>query len=211
MVKRYLPLLYSAILIAVLAFAAMNRTELPSLPEQQSIVVATGSMSLPENYQEEFILYMVVDRIDATVRFLYTRPDVLENIETGEPLPFGTQIIIETYHAQTDLQGNVLKDENGRFIAGEQFPNVHMMEKRDDWTVEELPSPIGAIDWNFTSFVGETGLVSDENRNDCMACHDGAAFRRDLIFSRRILDRYASTEDVQYLFCNRPRRGNCIQ
>lgn len=209
MIKRYLPLLYIIILIAVLAFAAMNRTELPV--EQEAIFVATGSMSLPENYQDEFVLYMVVDRIDATVRFLYVRPDVLLTIGTGDPLPFGTQIIIETYHAQTDSQGNVLKDENGHFIAGELFPNVHMMEKRDDWTVEELPSPIGAIDWNFASFVTETNLASDENRNDCMACHDAAAFRRDLIFSRRVLDRYALTDDLQYLFCNRPRRGNCIQ
>jgi cytochrome P460 len=206
MTKRFLPLFYMAILVAVLAFAALNQI----VPSEQIIFVPTGNMTLPPNYENDFTRYMVIDRIDATVRFLYVRPDVLANIESGEPLPFGAQIIIETYQAQTDSQGNVLRDENGRLIAGEMFPNVHMMEKRDDWTVEQLPSPVGAIDWNFVSFVGETGLRSDENRNDCMACHDSGAFRRDLIFSRPVLDRFKLTDDLQYLFCNRPERGNCI-
>jgi Cytochrome P460 len=206
MTKRFLPLFYIVILVAVLAFAALNQI----VPSEQIIFVPTGNMTLPPNYKNDFTRYMVIDRIDATVRFLYVRPNVLAIIEAGEPLPFGAQIIIETYQAQTDSQGNVLRGENGRLIAGEMFPNVHMMEKRDDWTVEQLPSPVGAIDWNFVSFVGETGLRSDENRNDCMACHDSGAFRRDLLFSRPVLDRFKLTDDLQYLFCNRPERGNCI-
>ena len=153
---------------------------------------------------------MIVDRPDETVRLLYIRSDVLETLEAGQALPFGTQVVIETYHAQTDSDGNLLHDENGHLIAGEMFPNVHMMEKRNDWTLEELPSPVGVIEWNFGSFDAKTGLASDENRNDCLTCHDSAAFRRDLIFSRALLDRYRDTGDIFYLYCNRINRGNCI-
>jgi hypothetical protein len=206
MMKQYLPLLYIALLIGVLAFAAMNRR----VPSEQAISISVERLRLPENYREAFELYMIVDRPDATVRFLYLRPDALLNLQAGDPLPFGTQFIIETYHAQTDAQGNLLHDTDGHLIAGDMLPNIHMMEKRADWTIEELPSPIGVIDWNFASFVAETALASDENRNDCLTCHDSAAFQRDLIFSRHVVDQYNRTDEPQYLFCNRINRGNCI-
>ena len=209
MTKKILPLIYIAILLFVLAFAAMNQVELPT-ERVETVYIPEARLQLPENYQETFEVYMVVDRPDATVRFLYIRPDVLENLDTGEPFPFGAQIIIETYHAQTDSAGNLLEDAEGHFIAGEMFPNVHMMEKRDDWTIEELPSPVGVIDWNFASFDAQTMRASDENRNDCLTCHDAAAFRRDLTFSRHLIDQYLATGEVQYLFCNRINRGNCI-
>jgi len=167
-------------------------------------------MTLPANYRDTFQLYLIVDRPDETVRFLYIRPDILATLQSNQPLPYGSQLIIETYHARQDADGNLLYDSNGHLIAGEMFPNVHMMEKRDNWTIEELPSPIGVIDWNFTSFDARTMRPSDENRNDCLTCHDSSAFRRDLTFSRPIIERYLATGKVQYLFCNRINRGNCI-
>lgn len=208
MMKKYLPLAYILMLILVLLFAAMNRGELPA--RSDSTYVLTGAMRLPANYREHFTLYMTVDRPDATVRLLYIRSDVLENLDPTASLPYGTQIIIETYHARTDSQGNLLHDDNGHLLAGEMFPNIHMMEKRNNWTIEELPSPVGIIDWNFASFVAETSLPSDENRNDCLTCHDTNAFRRDLTFSRSLIDRFKATDEIQYLFCNRNNRGNCI-
>lgn len=206
MMKRYLPLLYIFVLVAVLIFAALNQIE----PEEQQVYVPAGPLSLPQNYQQNFVRYMQVDRPDDTVRFLYVRPDVLNDLQPGQFFPFGTQLLIETYHAQTDARGALLRDENGHFVAGEMFPNIHVMEKRDNWTLEELPSPIGVIDWNFGSFVAATGLASDENRNDCLTCHHNGAFSRDLAFSRRVIDRFIVSGEVQYLYCNRINRGNCI-
>lgn len=207
--KKFLPLIYIGILVLVLAFAMMTRPE----PEivTPPVDVPDFGMVFPENYRDDFVLYLVVDRVDLTVRNIYAHPDAISAIEAGEELPFGTQIVIETWDALRDVFGNVQRDSEGHFIEGEMRPNVHVMEKRIDWTVEDLPSPIGVIDWNFGSFDSETTRPSDENRNDCLTCHDGGAFRRDFVFSRSILSDFTENNDLQYLFCSLPRRGNCIR
>lgn len=207
MMKRFLPLLYLALIVLVLVFAALNRRQPPA-------ALAVGEpvpMSLPTDYRERFVLYLQVDRVDLTVRHVYVLPESLEAIAAGETLPYGTQIIIEAYHAQLDIFGKPLEDENGRFVAGEMFPQIHMMEKRDNWTVDDLPSPVGVIEWNFASFNYDSFLPSTENRNDCLTCHDSAAFRRDLVFSRRFMEAYALSEEMQYLYCHLPERANCIR
>lgn len=209
MMKKYLPVFYIVVLLAFLAFAAINRPE-PEIVAELAPVADFG-MTLPENYREEFELYLVVDRPDETVRHLYAAPWVVDALDAGENVPFGAQVIIETWDAETDIFGNLRRDNRGRLLAGEMQPNIHMMEKQDDWTIEELPSPVGVIDWNFGSFDAETMLPSTENRNDCMTCHDGGAFRRDFLFSRPLLQDYVEENDVQYLFCSLSGRSNCIR
>ncbi|GAB5494198.1 MAG: hypothetical protein Phog2KO_44130 [Phototrophicaceae bacterium] len=210
MMKKYLPLIYIGIIVLFLFFASLTRSE----PEVVLPVatVADFGMSLPENYREDFILYLVVDRVDHTVRHIYADPSALEAIEADEELPYGTQIIIETWDAQRDFFGNLQYDSDGHLVAGEMRPNIHMMEKRIDWTNEQLASPIGVIDWNFGSFDSVTMLASTENRNDCLTCHDGGAFRRDFVFSRQVIEDFVNDEsEVQYLYCSLPERGNCIR
>lgn len=211
MMKKFLPVIYIGIIALVLLFAAMTRSE-PEIVLPLADVPNDFGMSLPENYREDFVLYLVVDRIDNTVRHIYAHPDAISAIEADEELPFGTQIIIETWDAERDVFGRLRRDDQSHLIAGEMRPNIHIMEKRDDWTVEQLPSPVGVIDWNFASFDAETMMPSTENRNDCMTCHDGGAFRRDFVFSRRIIENFINSGDeVQYLFCRLPERGNCIR
>jgi ribosomal protein S14 len=206
--KKYRsPLLYLCLIVAVLVIAALNRKPAPEL----SLVGAPVPMAIPVSYRENFSLYLVVDRPDATVRHIYVHPDTIVAIQAGEGIPYGTQVVIEAYHAQKDVFGIIQRDENGHYLAGEMFPQIHMMEKRDDWTVDDLPSPIGVIDWNFASFNTDSYLPSTENRNDCMTCHDANAFRRDFVISRVYLENYAATGEAQYLYCNLPDRANCIR
>lgn len=207
--KKFLPFIYVGIIALVLVSTAMTRPE-PEIITPVADVPDFG-MTFPENYRDEFVLYLVVDRIDLTVRNVFAHPDAVAAITAGEELPFGTQIVIETWDAHTNFTGNARLDSEGHFIPDVMRPNVHVMEKRATWTVEDLPSPVGVIDWNFGSFDAGTMRPSDENRNDCLTCHDGGAFRRDFVFSRTILESFTQNNDVQYLFCNRPRRGNCIR
>lgn len=210
MMKKFLPLIYIGLIALFLFVASMTRSE-PEIVLPLADVADFG-MTLPDNYREEFILYLVVDRVDDTVRHIYADPSAIDAIEADEELPFGTRIIIETWDAQRDLFGNLQRDSDGHLVAGEMRPNIHMMEKRDDWTNAQLASPIGVIDWNFGSFDSASMLPSLENRNDCMTCHDGGAFRRDFVFSRRIIEAYVNDDsEVQYVFCSRPRRANCIR
>jgi hypothetical protein len=207
MMKRFFPLIYLGLIAAVLMIAVLNRKPAPEIQE----VGAPVPMAIPHSYRDTFSLYLVVDRPDATVRHVYAHPDTVAAFRAGEAIPYGSQIVIEAYHAETDAFGTIRRDENGHYIAGEMFPQIHMMEKREDWTVEDLPSPVGVIDWNFASFNTDSYLPSTENRNDCMTCHDASAFRRDFLFSRVYLEAYADTTQIQYLYCNLPERANCIR
>lgn len=210
MMKKFLAPLYILCLIAFLWLAMATR------PEPQIELVLTLSdedfgMQLPADYRQTFVHYMTVDRPDQTIRLLYAHPTALDAVERGEALPFGSQFIIETWDAALDMFGNVRRDADGHLIAETLRPNVHMMEKRANWTIEQLPTAIGVIDWNFGSFEAESLLPTDENRNDCMTCHDSGAFRRDFIFSHRVIADYLAEERPQYLYCRAIARGNCIR
>ena len=205
MMKKFLPLIYAGLVIGLLVLAALTQQ-----PKPAPANVPNFGMTLPANYRDDFSLYLVIDRPDHTVRHVYAAPDVVAAVAAGEEIPYGTQIIIETYDAQADLLGNPLRGSDGHYVAGAMQPNIHMIEKRDDWTVNQLPTPIGVIDWNFGSFDAQSMLPSTENRNDCLPCHDNGAFRRDFVFSRPLLEDFVSEGEVQYLFCRLPGRGNCI-
>ena len=215
MINKYTIPLYILILIGLLWLGSSAQTEIDTLnnpPIVQSVENAPDfGMAFPVNYREEFELYLVVDRPDQTVRHIFAAPQAVEASRAGEPLPDGTQIVIETWDARLTPLDNIARDDDGRYIAETMDANIHVMEKSSEWTIEELPSPVGVIDWNFASFDAGTMLPSAENRNDCMTCHDAGAFRRDFVFSQRLLTAYANTGNTQYLYCNRVDRNNCIR
>ncbi|MCA9894182.1 MAG: hypothetical protein KC615_14430, partial [Anaerolineae bacterium] len=105
MMKKYLPLIYAGLVIGLLMLAAATQQ-----PKPAPASVPNFGMTLPDNYRDEFALYLVVDRPDRTVRFVYAAPDVVEAVQAGEEIPYGARLIIETYDDQTDLGGKVLGD-----------------------------------------------------------------------------------------------------
>ncbi|MDQ7036249.1 MAG: cytochrome P460 family protein [Anaerolineae bacterium] len=205
--KLLMPLIYVLGLAAILAFAAINQA--PSEPVQLT-PTRTSPMSLPPDFRETYVQYLVVERVDAVVRYAYIQPEALENLQRGEPLPIGTQIIIEAYHAQRNIAGQVRRDDDNRFIPDEIFPTIHAAEKRSEWSREDIASSTRLNGWNFETFDSQTLEPAFENRNDCFVCHDTSAFRHDFIFTRNIIDDFISNnEDVQYFYCNRPDRSPC--
>jgi hypothetical protein len=206
--QLFLPLLYIIGLVTVLGFAALNR---PAAEPVTLTQTRTSPMSIPANYQETFVQYLTVDRSDGTVRHIYIQPQVLENLQQGEPLPVGTQIIIEAYTAERNIAGLYRRDSSNRLIAGEMFTTIHAAEKRTEWSPEAIAAATPLNGWNFETFDSVTLQPAFENRNDCFTCHDASAFRRDFIFTRRIIDEFvASNGTAQYFFCNRPDRAPCL-
>lgn len=195
-------LVYGIGVLAILAVAIIARPA--PLP---ATVALTGPMTLPADYRTSFIQYAVVDRPDGLTRILYISPESYAALQQGAPLPEGTRIIIEAY-AGTEGQ-------DGRLIAGEMQPFIHMAEKRKSWRLDELHTSAKVGDWNFASFEAATGTEADpnipgENLNDCFTCHDSSASpTRDFIFTRRNIDVFANTKTPQYIVCNQPERIPC--
>ena len=203
-----LPVLYIVGLVTLLGFAALNR------PAAEPVVLTPtriSPMSIPANYRETYVQYLTVERSDGTVRYVYIQPQALQNLQRGEPLTVGTQIIIEAYYAERNLAGLLRRDANNHLIAGEMFPTIHAAEKRAEWPREAIAASTRLNGWNFETFDSVTLQPAFENRNDCFTCHDASAFRRDFIFTRSIIDDFiASAGTVQYFYCNRPDRAPCL-
>lgn len=201
--RNILPFVYGSVLLLVLILAAsLSQPEAPQEPPRETL------MALPTNYQENFIHYATVDRVDEVTRRLYISPDALDQLELGEPLPDGARLVIEVYDVRRNLGGGLQSDANGHLIPTQLAGNIHMAEKRSTWQLQDLATSSRVGDWNFASFDQDTFVSTSENVNDCFTCHDTAS-RRDFVFSRPILDNYLRTGEVQHLYCNRPARAAC--
>jgi hypothetical protein len=180
---------YAALLIAVMVLAALLPAETPG---------RSSSMTLPETYRETFAHYLTVERIDGTTRHLYINQHALNTMQAGQPLPEGTQLIIEAY------------DTTGTPTDDTLFPFIHMSEKRDNWPREEIAASVTLNNWNFETFEADTRRPSDENRSNCFTCHDTSAFDTDFVFSRPFIERYRQTGETQRIYCNRADRLPCF-
>lgn len=200
MFNRKSLLLYTSLIFGVLMLAALTRTE-PPQPRM-------GPMVLPENYRETFVQYATVDRVDGIVRHIYVDPLAIEDWRRGQPLPDGTRIVIEPFNGRTDSNGEFVLDDD-RLVPHGFAGHIHMAEKRESWSLDELATSSRVGDWNFASFSVETGEHTDENINDCFTCHDASANGTDFIFTVPILGRYVASGDTQYFYCGRTGRRPC--
>jgi len=205
MIKRLpTPILYVGALLLVLAIAVATSTT----AEPETEPPLPTMMTLPEDYRETFVWYASVDRVDNVTRRLYIEPNALAQWMRGEPLPEGTQFIIEVYDVRQGLSGTPLLDDMGQMIPTEISGNIHMAEKRSTWELQDLATSSRVGDWNFASFDPVTFESTSENVNDCFTCHD-TAHRRDFIFSRPLLEDYVEDGEVEHIYCGRPRRAAC--
>ncbi|MDX8350454.1 cytochrome P460 family protein [Cognatiyoonia sp. IB215446] len=67
-----------------------------------TLVWAQGLEST-DRYGTSFVKYAQVDRTDGTYRRMLTTPDVLDAAQSGQPLPDGTRILMETYYRPGEL------------------------------------------------------------------------------------------------------------
>lgn len=148
-----------------------------------------GGATFPADYASSFLLYAVVDRPDNVTRLLYIDADSLAAMQTGEPLPDGTQLVIEAYSATPGA--------DGRLVAGGMLPLVHVMER------------VGG-QWRFGSFttagVPADRSLPDERPRACADCHNDT---RGFVFTRPQLNAFATSGVTQYFFCGEAGREPC--
>jgi len=208
--KSILPFVYGGALLIILLIATVSRSPISTevnISEDTSNTTQS-LMTLPPDYRETFVIYAQVDHSDLVARRLYVHPDVAEEINRTRHLPDGTQIVIEAYDALLDESGEVIRDEAGRFVPGEQQEFIHMAEKRSTWRLEDLATNSRAGNWNFASFEAETGQPSKEVISDCFNCHLTSG-QTDFIFTAPALLLFARTGQEQYIYCDLPRRAHC--
>ena len=209
------PILFSLlalILAALVVVSGLSRQPAPAIPPtaQPTATYPPGRepMVLPADYRVTFAFYAEVDRSDGITRKIYIDPAALDAVRSGDPFPERTQIVIEAYSAARDADGKLLRDANNYLVPGDLQPEIHVGELRSTWLIEDLAASTHVGGWNFAAFNDVTGAPTGENLSDCFSCHDTAA-RRDFVFTRADLARYAQTGSVQYSYCARPGRQVC--
>lgn len=198
--SRFIVITITCILIAILS--ACNAA--PQIPRKFPV----SGVPYPADYRTTFTHYATVERSDGKSRDLYINPEALRRYTFTRALPEGTIITIEGYNAATDENGDYLVDEHGYYVRDTPLEMVHVIEKRADWRNADFVSEVRAGRWNFGTFDFVSRQAFDEDTVACFNCHNGTP-GTDFLQARDLLDRYAVSQLVQYLYCDLPDRLAC--
>lgn len=166
------------LLAAVAVFGALlisSMFESYAAPEQ---------VSLPEDYQNSFILYAKADKRDRepnVVRVMYIDPAAAAAATPGEPLPAGTRLVMAEHLARQDGDGRTEFNREGRMIPTAEVSTIFVAEKRAGIGAE-YDEALRNGDWEFAVFTGDLSRKADVNFGKCRECHRQAV-RTDYTFS----------------------------
>jgi plastocyanin len=140
---------------------------------------ADDRVGFPENYQSTYQTLFVLDRPDnKQVRVIYAN-DEAAAAQPGK-FPYGSILVMETYRAQEDEQGNAVVDENGRFQR-EMLTGIFVMRKEPGFGAAYAANRTG--EWEYIAFRPDgTHQTTAPNSAPCAACHTDAGGTRDWVF-----------------------------
>lgn len=109
----------------------------------------TNRVTFPENL-EEMEHYTTVTRSE--VEEMLTTREAIEAAKAGEPMPYGTHVVI-------------------RFLRDGEVTRWFVMQRGEGWGADY---PDGRTeDWQFQWFNADRTVNLAENTGRCMACHSG--------------------------------------
>lgn len=140
------------------------------------------NIDLPSDWQQRFIRYATVDNAARKIiRNLYVNPDALAAARPGQPLPYGTLIIMADQRARLGADGNPLLDQSGRFIPEPGWIAIAAQEKRQGWG-EGYAANIRNGEWEYARFNGDGGR-NNAPVEACFTCHLGTRAQQDFAFN----------------------------
>jgi hypothetical protein len=143
-------------------------------------------VGFPEGYRETYTVMFVLDRPDnKQVRVIYGNGAATSGTY-GEPLPYGSIMVMETWSTRKDEQGNVVFDANGRYDR-DVLQGIFVQRKEPGFG--EAYGVQRSGEWEYVAFRPDRSYSSPpQNTNACAACHQDAgktrdwSFRTDLFF-----------------------------
>jgi len=177
-------------LIAVAAIALFTWVGLPPVATAQQppsgSAPAEDRVGFPEGYRETYTVMFVLDRPDnRQVRVIYGNGAAVSGTY-GEPLAYGSIMVMETWSTQKDEAGNVLFDESGRYQR-DLLQGIFVQRKEPGFG--EAYGVQRSGEWEYVAFRPDRTYSSPpQNTNACTSCHQDAgktrdwSFRTDLFF-----------------------------
>lgn len=134
--------------------------------------INTSRLSLPANYKEEFIEYLRKNADDGdqkTIRIFSANTTAIDALKANEPLPDGAFVVLETYSAKLDADGDPLTDENGVHVEDELTGII--AQKIVSGAGEEIPEALRNGDWIYGAYEPDGTHKGEANLAKCYACH----------------------------------------
>jgi hemoglobin len=166
----------AGLLAAAVTAAAVAQQQRPYTPGPQNIV-------LPADWATRFIRYSVVDhRERKLVRHIFINPEAFAALRAGEPLPYGSVVVLADLRARTGPDGNPLLDQQGRFIP-EPGPwlAVNVQQKERGWGEGYGPEKRNG-EWEYARF-NASGSRNNASVEACFTCHLQNRARQDFTFT----------------------------
>lgn len=126
-------------------------------------------VGFPEGYTDAFKLLFVIDRPDNKQVRVVCGNEVAASARLGQPFPYGSVLIMETYRAKQDAAGNAVKGPNGRYIR-EALTAIFVMRKEPGLGLEYGQDRSG--EWEYVGYRPDKSYQSaPQNTNACASCH----------------------------------------
>jgi plastocyanin len=155
-------------------------------------------VGFPEGYREAFKQFFVFDRIDAkSVQFVCAN-DIAASVKQGQPFPYGSILVFESWRPKEDASRNVILDANGHLIR-ERLNAIFIQRKEQGFG--EAYGPLRNGEWEYVAFrPDKTYLIKPENTANCASCHEaGVGKDKDWVFRTELFftpTRYAQTDPI---------------
>jgi plastocyanin len=142
-------------------------------------------IGFPDNYATTFVPLFAFDRPDnRQIRVVFGN-DVAANAIKGQPYPYGSILVMETYRARTDAQNNPLRDADGRYIR-DQLTAIFVMRKERGFGIEYEQNRTG--EWEYVAYRADrTYQTQPRDSWTCANCHLMATATRDWVFRGNLI------------------------
>lgn len=126
-------------------------------------------VGFPEGYSSDYDVLYKFDRPDNTqVRVVYGNEEAAE-ARPGDPFPYGSIIVMETYGALEEETGVPVLDEHGRYQRGE-LGGIFVMRKEPGFGEAYEHNRSG--EWEYVAFRPDGSyLVEPQDSAGCAQCH----------------------------------------
>ncbi|MBI4311710.1 MAG: cytochrome P460 family protein [Chloroflexi bacterium] len=153
-------------------------------------------MGFPEGYRDAFKLFFVFDRVDAKSIQYVCANTTAASVEPGQPFPYGSVLVFETWRPLEDAQGNVTKDANGHLVRA-SLNTIFAMRKEQGFGTDYKDLRSG--EWEYVAYRPDrTHQTPPERTASCASCHLAAAGQQnDFVFRTKLFftpDRYGQSD-----------------
>jgi plastocyanin len=183
-----LPALLAVVAVAVTVLLAWGGAPTAATAQQPlpGPAPTEDHIGFPEGYRETYTAMFVLDRPDnKQVRVIYGNGAAVSGTY-GEPFPYGSIMVMETWSTRKDEQGNVVFDASGRYER-DALQGIFVQRKEPGFG--EAYGVQRSGEWEYVAFRPDRSYSSPpQNTNACASCHQDAgktrdwSFRTDLFF-----------------------------